>query len=65
MDRLIEILESFRRTEHYECEDPFYSCPSHSDFIGTNYEKDYCNCGLVEDNARVDEALKIIKEMST
>jgi hypothetical protein len=29
---------------HYECEDSFYSCPSHPDYIGYD-DRNYCSCG--------------------
>ncbi|RPJ29475.1 MAG: hypothetical protein EHM33_01095 [Chloroflexi bacterium] len=57
--RLIEILELMRRFKHTECEDGFYSCPAHPDYFGVDGSGE-CRCGLVEDNANLDEALRII-----
>ena len=63
LEKLIAIIESFRRTQHAECEDGFYSCPSHPDYFG-NEDRDYCNCGLVSDNAKIEEALQIIRALT-
>ena len=62
-ERLLEIVESFRRKGHdYVDEDCWYSCPAHEDYCG-NQDKDVCLCGLAEHNARVDEALQMIREI--
>jgi len=59
-ERLFEIVESFFRKDHYYVdEDCWYSCPAHPDYCGK--EEHICQCGLVEDNAKVMEALEIIK----
>jgi len=63
LEKLIVIIESFRRTQHYECEDGFYSCPSHPDYFG-NDDRTFCSCGLVRDNAKVDEALQIVQGLT-
>ena len=56
--RLREALESLRETEHYECEDCFYSCPK----TGACFKEvpDYaeCTCGMDRRNAIIDKALK-------
>lgn len=59
--RVLEILEKYRRKEHDECEDPWYSCPSHPEYVGQE-PRDYCNCGMETSNAFVDEAISLIKE---
>ena len=63
LERLKEIVESFRRTNHYECEDGFYSCPAHPEYFGNDSSKE-CDCGLARDNAKVDEALQIISGLT-
>lgn len=57
--RLIKILKSLRRESHYECEDGFYSCPAHPGYFG-NDDSGICDCGMVEDNILISEALEII-----
>ncbi len=39
-ERLLQAL----RPAHYECEDAFYSCPSHPDYIGIE-DRSLCLCG--------------------
>jgi hypothetical protein len=58
--KMIQLIESFRRNEHYESEDDFYSCPCHPRYFG-NEDRDYCNCGLIEDNLKVDQLLKLLE----
>jgi len=64
LEKLIAIIESFRRTQHDECEDGFYSCPSHPDYFG-NDDRSHCSCDLVRDNAKVDEALQIVRGLTS
>jgi hypothetical protein len=59
---LVQIIQSLRRTEHDDCEDCFYSCPMHEDYCGAE-DRDYCNCGLEENNAKVDRAIKLLHEV--
>jgi hypothetical protein len=61
MTELEQIIESFRKTSHDECEDCFYSCPCAEDYCGFQ-DRDYCNCGLKENNEQVDRALKLLHE---
>lgn len=60
--RLIEILESLRQTNHYECEDCYYSCPMNADYCGGK-DRNKCECGLIEKDANIDEALEIVKNL--
>ena len=63
IQKLIEIIESFRREHHYECEDGFYSCPAHPEYFGNDSSRQ-CNCGLWSDNEKVDEALQIVRGLT-
>lgn len=55
--RLRDLLKESKR-EHYSVEgDCYYSCPKHPNYCG-NEDRDYCNCGADDWNARVDAALK-------
>ena len=52
--KLLETIESFRRTEHYNVDgDCWYSCPAHPDYCGPDKG---CLCGFDEHNAKVDKA---------
>ena len=61
--RLRNALKSLRETEHYQCEDGWYSCPKSASYFGDSYEgtpiadRD-CWCGLEGQNAKIDAALK-------
>lgn len=57
IERLREALESLRQSEHYECEDCWYSCEKHPDccYVGKGSE---CTCGMDRRNAIIDDALK-------
>jgi len=56
---------------HKECEDPWYSCPKHPEYIG-NDSQEHCNCGADKLNAilprliaqveRMEHALKVIRD---
>ena len=59
VSKLSEIIESFRKTYHYECEDCFYSCPKNPDYCGTD-DRNFCNCGTDETNRKVDEAIALL-----
>ena len=61
--RLAEMIESFRRKNHY-CveEDCWYSCPAHEDYCGES--PPVCFCGFLEHNAKVDQALKIVRGLT-
>lgn len=62
-ERLLEIIESFRRKNHYYVdEDCWYSCPAHEDYCGD--DERVCQCGLAEHNAKVDEALQIVRGLT-
>ena len=48
--RLVEaerLLLRWNGAGHYECEDGFYSCPSHPDYFG-NDDRAHCSCGHTE-----------------
>lgn len=60
---LLALVESFRRTQHdYVDGDCWYSCPSHPEYCGDQPVSD-CICGLDEHNAKVDECLRLIREL--
>ena len=50
-------LESLRIHHHDDCEDPWYSCSKHPDYIG-NDNSGICTCGMDRQNAIIDAALK-------
>ena len=56
--RLREALESLRETEHYECEDCFYSCPKTGGCFIDVRDDTECTCGVDRRNAIIDKALK-------
>ena len=61
-ERLLEIIESMRRKHHYWVEeDCWYSCPAHEDYCGEDLHH-ICTCGLDEHNAKVDEALRMVRD---
>lgn len=55
-ERLREALESLRST-HYECDDPWYSCPKSEGGCANDGQGDECNCGADARNAIIDAAL--------
>ena len=36
-----------RHSRHHECDDSFYSCPKHPEYIG-NDDRTHCDCGADE-----------------
>lgn len=56
--QLREALESLRETEHYECEDCFYSCPKTGACFKDVPDYAECTCGMDRRNAIIDKALK-------
>lgn len=56
---IIAVLESLKCTEHYECEDGFYSCPKHPDYFGTD-DREHCSCGMDYMNERLDWAIFLL-----
>lgn len=63
-ERLIVIIESFRRKNHFHVDgDSWYSCPAHEDYCGD--DERVCWCGLAKHNAKVDEALLTVRAMHT
>lgn len=55
--RLREFIKSMRINEHYECEDPWYSCPKHPGYRGGD-DRTHCSCGMDRTNAEIDKVLK-------
>ena len=45
-------LKSGLRLNHYGCEDGFYSCPMHEDYLGEENQTQ-CDCGAVKNQERV------------
>ncbi len=63
IEKVLEILNSFRRTEHDYCEDCWYSCPAHpEEYCGID-DTHTCNCGLDDNNERVDKAIRLISSL--
>ena len=59
LQQLAELVESFRRTQHYYVdEDCWFSCPAHPEYCGDRER--VCGCGLTEHNGRIDGALELI-----
>ena len=67
MERLLEILESLKRTSHFiNDDDGFYSCPlSENGWYDEITTKRVCNCGLDKHNAKIEEAIEIVKRLET
>lgn len=42
---------------HYECEDPWYSCPKSEDGCVNEHAGEDCNCGADAHNAKVKQVL--------
>lgn len=66
IDKLARALVAFAGNVrwHYDCEDNWYSCPAHPEYIG-NDDSGECNCGASEHNANLSDhaaALAIAKE---
>lgn len=62
MERLLEILEELRRKGHrYNDDDGFYSCPLAENGWWDKPEPRKCDCALDEHNAKIDEAIAIVK----
>lgn len=59
LERLKEIVESLRIDEHTLVGDGFYSCPMSPYYFGNRPK--VCTCGMVENNKKVDDALKLIE----
>lgn len=56
-----ELLE--RKPEsHYECEDPWYSCPQQSECVNDDRRGDPCDCGADERNKLHDEIIRPLCE---
>lgn len=49
-------LMDLRHTQHYECEDPWYSCPLSPDGCA-NEQQVGCTCGTEAHNNRIDAAI--------
>jgi hypothetical protein len=60
--RLLKILNDLKETKHYECDDPFYSCPMNPDYIGTE-DKKICTCGMINTNKKIDKAISIVNSL--
>lgn len=61
-NRLLELAESFRRKNHRYSEDPWYACPLNEEYCGNSTTKE-CDCGLEENNQRVDELIDLINHL--
>lgn len=62
-DKLVEILESLRKTEHDECEDCWYSCPARpEEYCGQDDSKE-CNCGMEYINNKIDQAIQLLNTL--
>ena len=57
---LVLLLAGLARRDHYECEDPWYSCPQSPDGCFNDDAGDDCNCGTDALNAAVEEILKAL-----
>lgn len=62
-ERLLTILQKLK-TKHYECDDCYYSCPKCEEGCCNEYAEDECNCGADEQNALVDEAIRILSQLT-
>ena len=58
-ERLRQTLKLLRKTKHYQCEDPWYSCPmTENDATEDRINEKICDCGKQENNDIIDNALK-------
>ena len=60
-----ELLRNFllsqKGTEHYECEDCWYSCPKSGECCDDRLGKDVCTCGLDKRNEEIDAVLREVE----
>lgn len=49
------------RREHDECEDPWYSCPKHPDYIG-NDDREHCSCGADKHNEKLERHASALRD---
>ena len=51
------------RSNHYSCEDEWYSCPKSEDYIPHNgiMPKSECDCGADMKNKIIDDIIKYLK----
>lgn len=61
VNKIVSKLEELKMTEHYECDDCFYSCPMHEDYCG-EHDRDECTCGLEVYNEKVDEIIRMVND---
>ena len=57
---IVEELESLRR-DHYECEDPWFSCPKSNEGCSDPSRGDVCTCGAEDHNAKLDAIIRYIR----
>jgi len=58
---LVAALEKFGKSEHYYCEDSWYSCPKAEGGCADESKGDNCNCGADAHNEAVAAALAKVK----
>ena len=51
---LLEQLKKLALRNHYECEDPWYSCPKSEEGCADDERGDECTCGADSHNAEVE-----------
>lgn len=51
------VLRSLKPASHYECEDPWYSCPKANKPRHAYTGEPYCDCGADDTNAKIDACL--------
>ena len=56
--KLRDALESLRRPHLAVEGDPWFSCPKHPEYAGTQ-KPDICDCGADDHNAIIDKALAL------
>lgn len=59
MTNPLTIAETLRR-DHFECEEPWYSCPKHEGYTGFNKGKT-CTCGADKQNEQVERLIGLLR----
>ena len=63
IERLRSALRDFAtpKQSHYECEDGWYSCPAHPEYLGSDSSHE-CTCGADEHNAKLERHADALRD---
>ena len=59
---LLGQLKELAMRTHYECEDPWYSCPKSREGTINDCKGDECDCGTEKHNEKVEEICRLLTE---